>query len=117
MDDQKGDGEKVAVKVMQDSADSAERFQREILLTSILCKHNPSLVQFSGWYLKDESDEVYFILELARIDLLKLIKEKQNNLTLQNKIFILLQVSNALKYLHKSVRIYFFFLKFIKLLK
>ena len=42
-------------------------------------------------------------MELAQSDLSKLIQNKKSNFSIQNKLFILLQISSALQFLHKMV--------------
>ena len=65
------------------------------------------LSEITKWF-DNQEDEIFIVMELAESDLSALIEKKNSNFSIQNKIFILLQISSALQFLHKIVSFFFF---------
>ncbi|XP_076374166.1 myosin-IIIb-like isoform X1 [Tachypleus tridentatus] len=99
----------VAVKIMENIADSVEEIEEEYLVLRDLCLH-PNIPMFNGLYLKPgtqrEEDQLWFVMELCSggsvTDLVQSLIKRGKRLPELIITFILRETMDALAYLHRN---------------
>jgi eukaryotic-like serine/threonine-protein kinase len=94
------DGESWAIKVMSaemaDEPELVERFQREAMAAALLDHPNVTRVHDFG----EDERRLYMVMELLRGTDLKVLIERKEALTLQQKLSIMVQVGAGMAYVH-----------------
>jgi serine/threonine protein kinase len=95
------DGQAWAIKVMAselaDEPELVERFQREAMAASLLDHPNVTRVHDYG----EEERRLYMVMELLRGSDLKLLIERRQPMSLQQKLSIMVQVGAGMAYVHR----------------
>jgi eukaryotic-like serine/threonine-protein kinase len=95
------DGESWAVKVMAselaDEPELVERFQREAMAAALLDHPNVTRVHDFG----EDQRRLYMVMELLRGTDLKVLIERKEPLTLQQKLSVMVQVGAGMAYVHR----------------
>jgi serine/threonine-protein kinase len=94
------DGQAWAIKVMAaelaDEPELVERFQREAMAAALLDHPNVTRVHDFG----EEERRLYMVMELLRGQDLKVLIERKEPLSLQQKLSIMVQVGAGMAYVH-----------------
>jgi serine/threonine-protein kinase len=95
------DGQAWAIKVMAaelaDEPELVERFQREAMAAALLDHPNVTRVHDFG----EEERRLYMVMELLRGSDLKVLIERRQPMTLQQKLSIMVQVGAGMAYVHR----------------